>query len=469
MSTAPSQTSHRRRQPSEIRRVDVSKLFDKLPPQALEAECALLGSMILDWRVCGEVIQILKGADDLYKPAHAAIYETLVELYDQVQSIDMVQLRQRLDDKGQLDQIGGLDYLIELAESVPSAASAVYYANIVHEKSALRRLIESAGTILDDCYNSSEPVGELLDKAERAIFEIAESKTTQDAAELGELLQETYDNLQSDDGMRTGVETGFFELDEMTNGLQPGELIIVAARPSMGKTALALNMAEHMAATTKQPCAVFSLEMSRQQLAQRLLCSRSGVDSHKLRRNMLTQDDFGKLALTVGELSEAPLLIDDTPGLTLLSLRAKARRLAARNDIKAIFIDYLQLMSAPGSESRQQEVSNLSRGIKALARELSVPVVCLSQLNRAAEQREGHRPRMSDLRESGSIEQDADVVMMLHREDYFHRGEEDYEDNNTAEVIMAKQRNGPTGTVRLHFHGPTTRFHNLATQDGGGY
>lgn len=469
MSTAPSQTGRRRREFKEDRKVDVSKLFDKLPPQALEAECALLGSMILDWRVCGEVIQILKGAEDLYKPAHAAIYETLVELYDQVQSIDMVQLRQRLDDKGQLDQVGGLDYLIELAESVPSAASAVYYANIVHEKSALRKLIESAGTILDDCYNSSEPVGELLDKAERAIFEIAENKTTSDAAELGDLLQETYDNLQSDDGMRTGVETGFFELDEMTNGLQPGELIIVAARPSMGKTALALNMAEHMAATAKQPCAVFSLEMSKQQLAQRLLCSRSGVDSHKLRRNMLTQDDFGKLALTVGELSEAPLYIDDTPGLTLLGLRAKARRLAARHDIKAIYIDYLQLMSAPGSESRQQEVSNLSRGIKALARELSVPVVCLSQLNRAAEQREGHRPRMSDLRESGSIEQDADVVMMLHREDYFHRGEEDYEDNNTAEVIMAKQRNGPTGTVKLHFHGGTTRFHNLATQEVGGY
>ena len=470
MSTAPSQSKQRRRGSMEVRQVDVSKLFDKLPPHALEAECALLGSLILDWRVCGEVVQLLKGPDEFYTPGHAAIYETLIELYDKVQSIDMVQLKQRLEDKGQLEQIGGLDYLIELAESVPSAASAVYYANIVREKAALRKLIESAGTILDDCYNSSEPVGELLDKAERTIFEIAESKSSTDAAELGELLQETYDKLQNDEGMRTGLETGFFELDEMTNGLQPGEMIIVAARPSMGKTAFALNIAEHMAATTKQPCAVFSLEMSRQQLAQRLLCSRSGVDSHRLRRNQLRTEDFGKLALTVGELSEAPLYIDDTPGLTLLGLRAKARRLAARHDIKSIFIDYLQLMSAPGSESRQQEVSNLSRGIKALARELSVPVICLSQLNRAAEQREGHRPRMSDLRESGSIEQDADVVMMLHREDYFHRGEEDYEDTNTAEVIMAKQRNGPTGTVKLQFHGGTTRFHNLATQvDSGGY
>jgi len=472
MSTAPTQMSQRRRQPIEVRRVDVSKLFDKLPPHALEAECALLGSLILDWRVCGEVVQILEGAESFYKPAHAAIYETLVELYDQVQSIDMVQLKQRLEDKSQLEQVGGLDYLIELAESVPSAASAVYYANIVHEKASLRKLIGSAGAILDDCYNSSEPVGELLDKAERAIFEIAESKTSTDAAELGELLQETYDKLQTDEGMRTGIETGFFELDEMTNGLQPGEMIIVAARPSMGKTALALNMAEHMAATSKQPCAVFSLEMSRQQLAQRLLCSRSGVDSHKLRRNQLRDEDFGKLALTVGELSEAPLFIDDTPGLTLLGLRAKARRLAARHDIKAVFVDYLQLMSAPGSESRQQEVSNLSRGIKALARELNIPVICLSQLNRAAEQREGHRPRMSDLRESGSIEQDADVVMMLHRESYFHRGEEEWaaenpDKVNEAELIIAKQRNGPTGAVRLIFDGSTTRFHNAAAQSYG--
>ncbi len=468
MSTAPTQTSQHRRQPIEVRRVDVSKLFDKLPPHAIEAECALLGSLILDWRVCGEVVQVLKGPEDLYKPAHAAIYETLVELYDKVQSIDMVQLRQRLEDKGQLEQVGGLDYLIELAESVPSAASAVYYANIVREKAAVRHLIEAAGRILDDCYNSSDPVGDLLDKAERDIFEIAESKSTQEAAHLGELLQETYDQLQTDDGMRTGIETGFFELDEMTNGLQPGELIIVAARPSMGKTALALNMAEHMAAVNRQPCAVFSLEMSRQQLAQRLLCSRSGVDSHKLRRNLLNDDDYANLAKAVGGLSEAPLYIDDTPGLTLLGLRAKARRLVARHDIKAVYVDYLQLMSAPGSESRQQEVSSLSRGIKALARELKVPVICLSQLNRAAEQREGHRPRMSDLRESGSIEQDADVVMMLHREDYFHRGEEDYEETNTAEVILTKQRNGPTGVVKLHFHGPTTRFHNLATHVGGG-
>ncbi len=458
----------RGRQPFEPRKVEIKDLFDKLPPHALEAEAAVLGSMILDWQCVGDVLQQLK-PDDFYKQAHSAIYETLVELYDKEQNIDMVLLNQRLKDKGQLEQLGGLDYLIELAEAVPSSASVGYYAKIVREKSVLRKLIEKAGTILYDCYNSASDVGELLDQAERAIFEIAETKTDNDASTLKVLLQETFDRIEASDGkLVTGVETGFYELDEMLNGMQKGEMLIIAARPSMGKTAFALNIAEHIGAVSGQAVAVFSLEMGKQQLAQRLLCSRSGVDSHKLRRNMLNHDDFEKLTTAVGELSEAPIFIDDTPGLSLLALRAKARRLAARHHIQAIMIDYLQLMSAPGSESRQQEVSVLSRGIKALARELSVPVMCLSQLNRTAEQREGHRPRMSDLRESGSIEQDADVVMMLHREDYYHRGEEGYEDNNIAEVIIAKQRNGPTGTVKLAFNGGTTRFNNLAQGYGGG-
>ena len=470
MSTDQEQDGFKRRRNFEPRKIEIAKLFDKLPPNAPEAEAAVLGSMILDWQCCGEVVGVLKG-DDFYKQVHAAIYETLVELYDKEQNIDMVLLNQRLKDKGQLENVGGVEYLIELAESVPSSSSVGYYANIVREKSVLRKLIQSAGKILYDCYNSSEEVGELLDKAERDIFEIAEKKIDGDAASLKALLDEALHKLETHDGrLITGVETGFFELDEMLNGMQNGEMIIVAARPSMGKTAFALNVCEHIGATNKQPVAIFSLEMSRQQLAQRLLCSRSNVDSHKLRRNMLSSDDFAKLSLAVGELSEAPVFIDDTPGLSLLGLRAKARRLAARHDIKAIMIDYLQLMSCPGSESRQQEVGEISRGIKALAREINVPVVCLSQLNRSAEQREGHRPRMSDLRESGSIEQDADVVMMLHREDYFHRGEEGYEDTNIAEVIVAKQRNGPTGVVKLAFHGGTTRFNNLAAGQyaGGG-
>ena len=455
--------------------VEIGPLFEKQPPHALEAEMALLGSLILDWQVVGDVLQVLKGPEDFYKPQHAAIFETLTELYDQAQSIDMVQLNQRLVDKQMLEQVGGLEYLVGLVDAVPSAAEAPRYARIVRDKAILRRLIETTGQVLHECYHSDEPVFDLLDRAETQIFEIAEKKGDDAPSDIGVLLKETYDRLERDEGrMVTGFESGFFELDEMTNGLQAGEMVIIAARPSMGKTAFAVNIAEHLAATNNIPVAIFSLEMSKQQLAQRMLCSRSGVDSNKVRRNMLSRDDFGKLAMTVGQLSEAPLYIDDTAGLTLMGLRAKARRLKQRHDIQAIFIDYLQLMTAPSSarDGRQNEVSAMSRGVKALARELSVPVVCLSQLNRAAEQREGHRPRMSDLRESGSIEQDADVIMMLHREDYYHRGDEEYVDNNEAEVIVAKQRNGPTGVVKLHFHGATTRFHNPATtaqRGGAGY
>lgn len=455
--------------------IEIGPLFDKQPPHAIEAEMALLGSLILDWQVVGDVLQILKGADDFYKPQHAVIFEVLTELYDQSQSIDMVQLNQRLVDKQMLEQVGGLEYLVDLVDGVPSATEAPRYAQIVRDKAILRRLIEATGQVLHECYHSDEPVYDLLDRAETQIFEIAEKKGDDQASDIGVLLKETYDKLEADEGrMVTGHESGFFELDEMTNGLQGGEMVIIAARPSMGKTAFAVNIAEHLAATNGVSVAIFSLEMSKQQLAQRMLCSRSGVDSNKVRRNMLSREDFGKLAMTVGQLSEAPLYIDDTAGLTLMGLRAKARRLKQRHDIQAIFIDYLQLMTAPSSarDGRQNEVSAMSRGVKALARELDVPVVCLSQLNRAAEQREGHRPRMSDLRESGSIEQDADVIMMLHREDYYHRGEEEYVDNNEAEVIISKQRNGPTGVVKLHFHGATTRFMNPATtaqMGGSGY
>lgn len=458
------------KKPFEAARVDLPKLFDKQPPHALEAECALLGSMILDPQVVGEIVQAIAGDTDFYKPAHGAIYKVLVDLYDQNHPIDAVQIKQRLADLGQLEEVGGIEYVISLVDAVPSAVSAPYYAKIVREKAILRQLIEASTKILSDSYTSTEPVANLLDQAEQAIFRLAESKISNEATELKVLLQETYERLEAHDGRSiTGISTGFFDLDEMTSGFQPGELIILAARPSMGKTAFALNIAENMAANDQVPVGVFSLEMGKQQLAQRLLCSRSGVDSQKLRRNMLSSEDFAQLARTVGELSEAPIFIDDTPGLTLLGLRAKARRLVARYDVKCIFVDYLQLMSSPGADSRQQEVSNISRGVKELARELSVPVVCLSQLNRSSEQREGHRPRMSDLRESGSIEQDADVIMMLHREDYYHRGEDDYINDNQAEAIIVKQRNGPTDTVKMQFNGGTTRFNNLAqTRAPGG-
>ena len=457
MSTAPA------RRQFEPQRIELSKLFDKLPPHALEAESALLGSMILDPQVIGEVVQIIKSQDDFYKPAHRAIYDVLVNLYDKNEEVDMVHLNQRMKDRNELESSGGLDYLVSLVESVPSATSAPYYAKLVREKSVLRQLIDAAGKILYQAYTSAEPVGEMLDQAEQEIFRLAEAKSDGEASDLHALLEETYAKLEASDGrMITGIESGFIDLDEMTSGLHPGEMSIIAARPSMGKTAFALNIAEHIGVTMRQPLAFFSLEMSKQQLAQRMLCSRSGVDSQRLRRNMLTNTDWDSLHQAMVQLTDAPIFIDDTPGLSLLALRAKARRLAARHHIKAVFIDYLQLMSGAKSDSREQEVSSISRGVKALARELSVPVICLSQLNRSAESREGHRPRMSDLRESGSIEQDADVVMMIHREDYYQRGEKEPVMNNEAEIIVAKQRNGPTGTVNLAFNSSTTRFNNLA-------
>ena len=444
---------------------ELPRLPNRTPPQAIEAEGALLGSMILDNTVIGDVLELVRSAEDFYKPAHGVIFRVLVEMYDQNQTVDMVHLHQRLQDAGQLEQVGGVDYLVELAESVPHAANATHYAELVRDKALLRRLIDAAGGILQEAYGGGTSVVDQIEQAEQAIFQLGQQSSTGSASPLSELLHELYAQLEAQEGRSvTGIESGFYELDEMTSGLHPGEMVVLAARPSMGKTAFALNIAEQIAIDQSQPVGIFSLEMSKEQLAQRLLCSRSGVDAHKLRRNMLSGDDFALLASTVGHLSEAPLYIDDTPGMQLLGLRARARRLASRYQIKALVVDYLQLMNAPGAESRQQEVSQLSQGIKALARELSVPVICLSQLNRAAESREGHRPRMSDLRESGSIEQDADVVLMLHREDYYHRGDPDHEDSNVAELIVAKQRNGPTGTVRLQFNHETTRFNNLAQQ-----
>jgi replicative DNA helicase len=459
------------RKPFDVDRRELVKVFDKVPPHALEAECALLGAMILDSRVIGDVIEIIVSSDDMYFQKHNAIYEALVHLYDHHESIDIVQLKQRLSDGGKLDEIGGVDYLIQLGESVPDPTNAPFYAKLVREKSILRKLIDATGQILYKSYNTNDPVQDLLDEAEQAIFQIAENPSAGEASKLYDLLQQTYEQLEAQEGRDiTGLSTGFHDFDEMTSGLNGGEMLILAARPSMGKTALALNIAEYVAAVEKQPVAIFSLEMGKQQLAQRLLCSRSGVDSQKLRRNMLSGDDYLTLSNTVSELVDAPMFIDDAPGLNPLMLRSKARRLAARHHIKLIVIDYLQLMVGSSNskrESRQQEVSEISRTVKAVARDLDVPVICLSQLNRSAESREGHKPRMSDLRESGSIEQDADVVMMLHREEYYHRDDANWAMENpekvgVSELIIAKQRNGPTGVIPLHFDGSTTKFTSLS-------
>ena len=443
---------------------DLTRLIEALPPHAPGAEMSLLGAMLWDHSVIPEVIAIVSSGSDFYRAAHQVLFETMIELYDKNGTLDGEQLTQRLIDTDLLEDVGGIEYIIKLAESVPSASNAPYYARIVREKATLRELIEAAGTTLVEAHTSTEEAQQVLEQAEQRIFHIAQKREHASAQDLGSLLDEAIRALEDNEGQSmSGVSSGFSDLDELTNGLQPGELIILAARPSMGKTAVALNMIEHVA-MAGHPAVIFSLEMGRQQLVQRLICARGGIDSQRLRRNMLRTDDFSKIFAACDELKQSPLYIDDTPGLSLLQLRSKARRMKERFGIKLLVIDYLQLMHVGGrSESRQQEVSEMSRGVKAMARELDVPVICLSQLNRAAEQREGHRPRLSDLRESGSIEQDADVVMMLHREEYYHRHDPDWAVANpdrvgVGEIIIAKQRNGPTGTVHLVWDGASTRY-----------
>ncbi|MCH2135067.1 MAG: replicative DNA helicase [Phycisphaerales bacterium] len=444
-------------------RAAIGMLSEMSPPVSIEAEMSVLGAILLEPHACGEVVQMLSGRADFSRPGHGELYETMISLYDERQAVDLVQLQQVLTDRGTLEAIGGTEYLMTLAEGTPTAAHATHYARIVRDKSMLRQLIAAAHDILRDAHERPDEAPHLLDEAERRIFEIAQQAQTRRTADLARLIRETVERIEQSDGQTlTGVATGYSRLDDMLGGMQPGEMLVLAARPSMGKTALALNIAENMA-TTGQAVGVFSLEMGAQQLVQRLLCSRAGISGDRMRSRSLRQDEFRALFSACGELENAPLYIDDSPGLTLLQLRAKARRMHQQHGIKAIVIDYLQLMSTGGRvESRQQEVSEISRGIKALARELHVPVVCLSQLNRAATQREDHEPRLSDLRESGAIEQDADVVLLLHREAYYHTDEEWKEEHpdllNVAEVIIGKQRNGPTGRVRLTWESSSTRF-----------
>jgi replicative DNA helicase len=436
----------------------MSGQFDRLPPFSIEAEKCLVASMMLDKECIGQVVQIVD-RDAFYQADHQILWDLLVKLYEQNRSIDAVLVREELLKRQLLDEIGGVAYLGEILNCVPSSAHATHYAGIVREKALLRQLISASNEILRDAYAPHEQAELILDKAEKRIFDIAQRKIGKAVVAMEEVLHEVFEMIENR-GQR-GIETDYFELDEMMNGLQNGEMIIVAARPSMGKTAFAMNIVENVACRGV-PCAVFSLEMSKQQLAQRMLCSRGQIDAHKLRKGMLQSHEYAHLANVVGELAKAPIWVDDSPGLTILDLRAKARRLKLQHDIKLIMIDYMQLMDNPGVESRQQQISEISRGIKSVARELSIPVICLSQLNRASEGRDGHRPRMSDLRESGSIEQDADVIMLLHREDYYRMAEPDFVPDNIAEVIIAKQRNGPTGTVKLTFMNRTTRFENLA-------
>lgn len=443
----------------------VDTAINKIPPQNIEAEMAVLGAMLLSPDAVLKAMELIDG-NVFYRDVHKFIFDAIIDMFDRSVPIDMLTLRDELNRRDQLDRIGGEAYIASLLNTVPSAAHIEHYLRIIFEKYILRNLISAASNIIQDSYRPDAEAESLLDDAEKHIFNISQQKTKSDFAEAKNLLKKTIDQLDeacSNRRLVTGVATGFIDLDKKTSGLQPSDLIVIAARPSMGKTALALNMVEHIALESREAVAIFSLEMSKEQLVQRMLCSLARVDYSKIRSGFLERKDWPKIVDAAGRLSESKIFIDDTPAISLMELRAKARRLKASDDIKLIAIDYLQLMQATGKriESRQQEISEISRSLKALARELSVPVVVLSQLNRSVESRQDHRPMLSDLRESGAIEQDADVVILMVRPEYYDKSVRPGE----ADVIIAKQRNGPVGDITMRFFSEFARFDNYTPRD----
>ncbi len=446
---------------------DIDMSLHRIPPQNLEAEHSILGGILLDNQALNAALEILT-ARDFYSEAHRKIFSAILELSDRNEPADLITLSNILKNKNHLDQIGGAAYLANLVDNVPSAANISYYAKIVREKSVLRTLISTATDILSRSYNTGADVDEVLDEAEHAIFEISENKIRPSFFSIKDIVKDSFktiEKLYESKELITGVPTGFEKLDEYTSGLQKSDLIIIAGRPSMGKTAFALNIAQYAAMETNTPAAVFSLEMSKEQLAMRMLASTAKVDSQRIRKGFLGETDWPKLTTAAGSLSEAPLFIDDTPAITVLEMKAKTRRLKAEHGLGLVVVDYLQLMRGSGhKDSREQEISEISRSLKALAKELSVPVIALSQLNRKVEDRTNRRPQMADLRESGAIEQDADVIAFIYRDEVYNKSEDNPE-KGIAEVIIAKQRNGPTGTVKLAFLEKYTSFENLARND----
>jgi len=447
---------------------EVARLFSALPPSAPEAEMSLLGAMLVDPKVIPDVIGIVSDPDDFARAGHGTIFRHMVALYDSTATLEIVSLVQRLKDHGVLEDVGGSDYLVDLAEGVASAANAAEYARLVREKATLRELIRAAGEILVDAHQSRQDPVLTLGEAEARIFAIAQRREARMVARLQDLLQEAVIALESNAGKHvTGVPTGFDELDEMLSGLQRGEMVILAARPSMGKTALALNMCEYAALKTGRAAAVFSMEMSASQLAFRLISSLGRVNAQNLRTGELEDEDWSRVSHAITLLADAKIFIDDTPALSPTELRSRARRLAREHGgLALIVIDYLQLMQVPGNkENRATEIAEISRSLKALAKELNCPVIALSQLNRSLEQRTDKRPVMADLRESGAIEQDADVIVFIYRDEYYNP---ESADKGLAEIIIGKQRNGPTGTVKLAFLGQYTRFENFAGETYAG-
>jgi replicative DNA helicase len=450
-----------------------SEFAGRQAPWSNEAEQAVLGAMLLDQDAALKAAEFL---DDtmFYREGHRLLFRAMIALTERGDVIDPVTLRDELARRGDLDRAGGMEYVAALIDVVPTAANVDYHAKIVRDKAVLRRLVEAATGIIQDVYDGRGTAGEVLDNAEHRVFQVAQFRRSEEFSRIKELIwptMERIEQLQSGAGSTTGVPSGFLDLDRLTAGFQRADLVIVAARPSMGKTALALNMVQHAAIEHNTGVAIFSLEMSKDALVQRLLCSEGLVDAQRLRRGQLRDDDYPKLARAAGLLGTAPIWIDDSASLTPLAMRSKARRLKAEHDIAMVIVDYLQLMQGPGdSENRQQEISYISRSLKALAKELDVPVIAISQLSRAPEQRGGEhrRPQLSDLRESGAIEQDADVVCFIYRQE-FYDGPVDPKTNESiegiAEVIVGKQRNGPTGTVKLHFKKEFTRFDNYTSRE----
>ncbi len=435
------------------------------PPQNVEAEQSVLGSILLDSKCLIKIADKLF-SDDFYEPSHRIIYSAMIELFEKRRAIDVITLTDNLESKKKLKEIGGATYLTNLVSMVPTSAHVVHYANIVHSKGTLRRLIDAANEISSLAFTEKNEISDILDKSEQLLFSVSQNSTNQNFVPIKDILAESFermDELHNDNGKVKGLPTGFKHLDNLLAGLQSSDLIILAARPSMGKTSLALNIAEHVAIKEKKGVAVFSLEQSKEQLADRMICAQAGIDAWKLRTGKLSEDDFPKIGYAMGVLSEAPIFIDDQPFSNVMEIRAKARRLQMENDVRLIIIDYLQLMQGSktsGDVNRVQEISEISRGLKALAREINVPVIALSQLSRAVEHRPDKRPQLSDLRESGSIEQDADVVMFIYRDEYY---DPETEDKNIAEVLIRKHRNGPIGSVKLYFCGERTQFQTLDT------
>jgi replicative DNA helicase len=442
-------------------------LIERVPPSDLEAEMAVLGSILLDGEVMGAVAPVVK-APDFYRGAHRRLFEVMLSLYDRGEPLDAVLVFRECERRGLLEETGGRDAIAGLAAAVATPAHAEHYAGIVREKSIARALIGVASELQQAAYAHEGRGDELLERAEARVFELASQRDLGKARSVASLLHEAFDRMQSQDGVVAGVRTGFYQLDDMTGGLRPGELVIVAGRPSMGKTTFALNVAMNAAIQDGRRVAVFSLEMTAENIVTNMLCAQARFEGQKIRQHggrFLSADDQRRLADAAGPLFDAPIFVDDTPSLTPTILRSKCRRLKSKHGLDLVLVDYLQLMEAMGAvtsvESRQQEISYISRSLKGLARELEVPVIAMSQLNREVEKRDKARPKLSDLRESGAIEQDADVICLLYRPHYYTRDETDL---RRAEVIVAKQRNGPTGSVHLHFFAEHMRFDNPAPE-----